>query len=538
MWNAVIPGGVRFMDVEQLVAEAQTGNVGAFTELVRRFQAMAFGYAYANLGDFHAAEDAVQRAFLVAWRNLSTLQHRERFGGWLRAIVRFECAHTLRKNTVSQVSIDVAGNIPSTFPGPSEVLEAREARDSILTLIHALPQPEREVTVLFYIEDHSQRDVAAFLGLPVTTVNNRLRSARNRLKQERLSLMAKDALQTDGLPDDFAERIGEIVQADGPIVDARFPADQRPAILNAITIANGANGGALTGPVTQYLDNHVVRGILPNTANSGKPRIRPGSTVTDTGRPVGSPLGHGSIARLITSLRRDEHTSAPLETGIKVIDVCCPLPAGGLVGLVGDMQSGKMVLVEELIHRLASAKAPVTMLVFVETAREVAVVQQVDYRISAAVEVIYLPVSDPSPEALGELTAGLDAVIAITKERAENGLYPAIDPRQSTSRLLDPALAGPQHVEVVREVHLLLDAAASAGRAGEQPAARHRARLIQRFLTQRFFVAEAFTNRPGSSVSREDAVAGLRALLDGTLDDLTEETLYMTGTLEEALMER
>jgi len=165
------------MNVEQLVMEAQAGDVDAFTELVRRYQAMAFGYAYANLGDFHAAEDAAQGAFLAAWRNISNLQHRERFGGWLRTIVRFECAHALRKQHVAQVSIDVAGTIPSTSPGPSEVLEAMEARDRILAAIHALPQPERDVTVLFYIEDHTQRDVAAFLNLPVTTVNNRLRSA-------------------------------------------------------------------------------------------------------------------------------------------------------------------------------------------------------------------------------------------------------------------------------------------------------------------------------------------------------------------------
>jgi RNA polymerase sigma factor (sigma-70 family) len=525
------------MNVEQLVMEAQAGDVDAFTELVRRYQAMAFGYAYANLGDFHAAEDATQGAFLAAWRNISNLHHRERFGGWLRAIVRFECTHALRKRHVPQVSIDVAGDIASVSPGPAELLEAQEARARILAAIHALPQPERDVTVLFYIEDHSQRDVAAFLNLPVTTVNNRLRSARKHLKQERLSLMARDALQHHGLPEDFAERIGEIVRADGPIIDARFAADQRPAILNAITTRDDTNGVELTGPVTQHLDDNVVRGILRNAATGKQPGLRPGMRVTDTAAPVNTPLDHDPIAQLIASLRRAERTSDVLETGIKAIDVCCPLPIGGLIGLVGDMQSGKMVLVEELIHRLADAKTPLSMLVFVETAREVAAVQQVEYRMSAAVEVIYLPVTDPSPEALGELTAPLDAVIAITRKQAEEGLYPAIDPRQSRSRLLDPAVVGQQHVDVVRGIHQVLDEAAGAERATGQSKAVRRARLIQRFLTQPFFVAEAFTNRPGSSVSREDAVAGFKALLDGVHDDLAEDTLYMTGTLEEALAE-
>jgi RNA polymerase sigma factor (sigma-70 family) len=526
------------MNVEQLVTEAQAGSVDAFTELVRRYQAMAFGYAYASLGDFHAAEDATQGAFLTAWRNISNLHHRERFGGWLRTIVRFECAHTLRRRHVAQVPIDVAGDIPSVSPGPAELLEQREAHDRILAAINALPQPERDVTVLFYIEDHSQRDVAAFLNLPVTTVNNRLRSARKRLKEERLSLMAKDAFQHHGLPHDFAERIGEIVRADGPIIDARFAADRRPAILNAITIRDDTNGVELTGPVTQHVDDHVVRGILPNLAHGGEPAVRPGMKVTDTAAPVSTPLDHDSITRLIASLRRADRTSDVLETGIKAIDVCCPLPIDGLVGLVGDMQSGKMVLVEELIHRLSEGNTPLTILVFVETAREVPVVQQVEYRTSAAVEVVYLPVTDASLEALAELIAPLDAVIAITRKQAEEGLYPAIDPRRSTSRLLDPAVIGQRHVDVVRGIYLLLDEVASVDPARGKPAARHRARLIQRFLTQPFFVAEAFTDRPGSSVSREDAIAGFRALLDGVHDDLPEDSLSMTGTLAEALRER
>lgn len=525
------------MDVEQFVMEAQAGDVEAFTELVRRYQAMAFGYAYANLGDFHAAEDVTQGAFLAAWRSISNLHQPDRFGGWLRGIVRFECTHTLRKRYVSQVPIDGAGDIASTSPGPDVLLEEREGRDRILEAILALSQPERDVTVLFYIEDHSQRDIASFLNLPVTTVNNRLRSARKHLKQERLSFMAKDALQRHGLPEDFANRVGEIVRANGPIIDARFATDRRPAILNAITIRDDTNGVELTGPVTQHLDDDLVRGILLNAATGKPAELRPGMHVTDTTVPVSTPLDHDSVGQLIGSLRRIERLPAVLETGVKGIDVCCPLPIGGLIGLVGDMQSGKTVLVEELIHRLATGKIPLTMLVFVETSMEVAVVQQIEYRTSAAVEVIYLPVTDASPEALGELTAPLDAVIAITREQAEQGLYPAIDPRQSRSRLLDPVMVGQRSVDVVSGIQEVLEEVAAADDATAQTVLR-RARLIQRFLTQPFFVAEAFTNRPGRSVPREDAVAGCEALLAGAHDDLAEDALYMTGTLDEALANR
>lgn len=526
------------MDVEQLVKEAQAGGVDAFTELVRRYQAMAFGYAFASLGDFHAAEDVTQTAFLAAWRNISNLHHADRFGGWLRGIVRFECSRHRRRRDHRHVPIDDAGAIVSPSPGPADLVEEHEERDHILEAILALPQPERDVTVLFYIEDHSQRDVAGFLNLPLTTVNNRLRSARNHLKEERMSLMAKDALQQHGLPDDFAERIGEIVRADGPIVEARFAKDRRPAVLNMVTVRDETTGVQLAGPVTQYLDDTLVRGILRDTATGQNPELRPGMQVTDAAAPVRMALDHGSIGQLIASLRGDERSPAVLDTGIKAIDVCCPLPAGGLVGLAGDQHAGKLVLVEELIHRLAGGTTPLSLLVFVETSSEVAVIRQVEYRTSEAVEVIYLPVTDASPQALDDLTASLDAVIAITRERAEQGLYPAIDPRQSSSRLLDPTVVGQRHIDVLQGIHQVLDTAATADPASGQGQALRRARLVQRFLTQPFFIAEAFTNRSGSSVPRNDAVAGCQALLDGMHDDLSEDALYMTGTLEDALANR
>lgn len=78
-------------EVSKLVARAKEGDADAFTALVQRYQSMAFGYAYANLGDFDLAEDAAQQAFIVAYHNLANLRHPERFGGWLRGIVRYEC---------------------------------------------------------------------------------------------------------------------------------------------------------------------------------------------------------------------------------------------------------------------------------------------------------------------------------------------------------------------------------------------------------------------------------------------------------------
>src|SRR5688500_4236628 len=170
------------MDLTELIAASKAGDAEAFTELVRRYQAMVFGSAYAALGDFHLAEDAAQQAFVTAYRGLDRLEQPERFAGWLRGIVRFECAHLRRRRRVLQVPIEAAAQLVSSTPGPVQPAEEREAVERLLAAINALPPAEREATVLFYLQERSQREVAAFLGVPVSTVNNRLRTARKRLK--------------------------------------------------------------------------------------------------------------------------------------------------------------------------------------------------------------------------------------------------------------------------------------------------------------------------------------------------------------------
>jgi DNA-directed RNA polymerase specialized sigma24 family protein len=96
------------MDEIELVDRARAGDVDAFTVLVQRYQAMAFGYALANLGDPHLAEDAAQQAFITAHRSLPNFQQPERFAAWLRGIVRFECSHLRRGHSVGIVPIDLA----------------------------------------------------------------------------------------------------------------------------------------------------------------------------------------------------------------------------------------------------------------------------------------------------------------------------------------------------------------------------------------------------------------------------------------------
>ncbi|MDQ3656605.1 MAG: sigma-70 family RNA polymerase sigma factor [Chloroflexota bacterium] len=516
------------MEIRRLVALAKAGDVDAFTVLVQRYQAMVFGYAYATTGDFDLAEDASQQAFITAWRNLAHLTHPERFGGWLRGIVRFECLHLLRARHAVHLPIDDVPGIVSTSPGPVELTEANESLDRALAAIAALPEAERVSAILFYIHDHTQREVAEFLNLPVSTVNNRLRNARKHLREGGFVPMAKDALQAHTLPKDFAARIGEVVRSHGLIIDARFGATQRPPILNEVTVTDHDSGLALTALVAQYLDDDLVRCFAMSDPVPNSISLRPGLTIRDMATPISVPMDAAALIDVVGRMRGADPRNDLLETGIKAIDVFCPLPAGGVIGLVGDMQTGKMVLVEELIHRLDNLSRPLSILVFVEAPMEVKVVQQLDYCTSGSVKAIYLPVADASPEALAPILDRLDAVITLSRRLGEQRFYPAIDPLRSTSRLLNTDIVGHEHVDVAASARDLLNQAASPDGA---EAARAQAAKLQRYLTQPFFVAEAFTNRPGVAVPRDVAIADVRVLLDDHQAGISDDKLYMIGAL-------
>ena len=161
----------------------------AFDEIVRRFQDLAFGCAYAVLGDFQMAEDAAQEAFLVAWRNLGQLRTPHAFPGWLKRIVLTQCNRLTRNKQLDIVSLETALHVPSFAPAPHAALEEAEHRERVLLAIHSLPPNERMIITLFYINDHSQNDIAAFLELPLTTVKKRLFCARKQLREKMLDIV-------------------------------------------------------------------------------------------------------------------------------------------------------------------------------------------------------------------------------------------------------------------------------------------------------------------------------------------------------------
>jgi RNA polymerase sigma factor (sigma-70 family) len=199
-----------------LVTQATAGGLAAYGEIVRRFQDMAYGYAYAILGDFHLAEDAAQEAFVEAYGQLAQLRTPEAFPGWFRKIVFKHCDRITRRKRVPTTSLNDALASQTTHAGPSQMAQEREMRDSVLEAIQALPEHQRTVTSLFYINGYAQGEIAEFLDVPVTTVKKRLHDSRKRLK-ERMIHMVADEMKSHPLPEQFPERIRLLLELPRPL---------------------------------------------------------------------------------------------------------------------------------------------------------------------------------------------------------------------------------------------------------------------------------------------------------------------------------
>jgi RNA polymerase sigma-70 factor (ECF subfamily) len=198
------------LDTRALVESARLGSLPAFSELVRRHQGMAVAYALALLRDRDLANDAAQEAFVAAYLGLAQLQEPRAFPGWLRAIVRTHCGRIARRRPLGDVPLDEATGLLDQTAAPDERLERQETRAHLLAALAGLPRPHREVLTLFYVEAHSQREIAGALGLPVTTVNARLHAARVALR-DRILGMVRAALESGALPEDFPERIARSI---------------------------------------------------------------------------------------------------------------------------------------------------------------------------------------------------------------------------------------------------------------------------------------------------------------------------------------
>jgi RNA polymerase sigma factor (sigma-70 family) len=164
----------------------------AFCELVSMFQDMAYACGYAVLGDSYLAEDAAQEAFISAWQKLSQLRQPEAFPGWFRRIVLTECNRLTRGQRLRTVALDAELDLRAPQLDPQSAIEKDEVTRATFAAIKKLSLNERMVVLLFYVNEHSQSDISAFLNVPQTTIAKRLYSARARLR-----LMMTEAFKKD-----------------------------------------------------------------------------------------------------------------------------------------------------------------------------------------------------------------------------------------------------------------------------------------------------------------------------------------------------
>ena len=465
-------------------------------------------------------------------------------------------------------------------------------------------------------------------------------------------------------PDFEYKGAGTIIQIIGPVVDVQFESEQLPSIYNALRIFDESANNVkidIIAEVEQHLGENRVRAVSMQPTEG----LMRGMKTYDTGQPIMVPVGRGTLGRIMNVLGQpvDQmgpvqaathypiHRHAPtvdqqntnlemLETGIKVVDLLEPYLKGGKIGLFGGAGVGKTVIIQELIHNIAtkhggfsvfagvgertregndlwlemkeSGVIDKTALIygqmteppgarlrvgltgltvaeyfrdeegqdvllfidnifrFTQAGSEVSALlgrmpSAVGYQPTLATEMgelqeritstkkgsitsvqaIYVPADDYTDPAPATAFAHLDATTNLSRQIVELGIYPAVDPLASTSRILDPRVVGEEHYAVARAVQSVLqkykdlqDIIAILGideLSEEDKLVVARARKIQKFLSQPFFVAEQFTGTPGRYVKVQDTIRGFQEIVAGKHDEIPEQAFWMKGIIEEAL---
>ncbi|HTV25219.1 MAG TPA: sigma-70 family RNA polymerase sigma factor [Polyangiaceae bacterium] len=542
-------------------------DAACFAELVREHYTPALRHAARLVRDAAEAEDCVQEAFVEIFQHLGSLRDRKAAPAWVRSIVRHRCLRRMRRRELALLS--PSSELDERERPPHERDDERPERRALARLLVAsLPAHEREIVVLFYVKECSQREIASFLGLPLSTVNNRLHDARERMKKWETSAMETTRIEAVAR-DDRALRIGTVVGVDGPLIEARFEPDAPVSLFDAVAIVDGEGRCVERMKVAHYAgDGRVVclstssddaaLGLGTSVLNTGKV----GLELTRFGGVRGvSPENLQAVAATLGG--GEERAFRP--TGIKAVDLLCPLPSRGVVAQAATGGVGRLVLLDEIAHRLARAPVALRWLCLVDGSEPDA------YRGWDETSLwgkngglgFYWALSrqGTDPE-LGALDA-CDAAIYMTPLLAVPSWYPAIDPEHSRSRLLTPAIVGEEHCALaarVREelvflkrasadpvlLELLATRALAAARrralanaakptlgSGADALRLGRARKLQLFLTQPFGVASEVTGWAGVDVPIRETLAGCRAILDGAVDALPEGAFAYAGDLEE-----
>ncbi len=245
-------------DFKLLVLRAQMGDQDAYGELVRRFQDMAYGYAYARLGNFQLAEDVAQEAFIEAYQCLPNLREPYAFPAWLKRIVFKHCDRLTRGKRVPTVPLELADRAKAQNLGPAKAAERRELRKQVLEAIASLSEEQRTVTTLYYINGYSQKEIAAFLEVPTTTVKSRLYTSRQRLK-ERMFTMVQEELRSGALPESFTQETLALAVAKAEALNEARKFSEAEELLRDILDKSPDHSGAL-----KELNRTVMWGYVYN----------------------------------------------------------------------------------------------------------------------------------------------------------------------------------------------------------------------------------------------------------------------------------
>lgn len=451
---------------------------------------------------------------------------------------------------------------------------------------------------------------------------------------------------------------GEIVRITGPVLDVQYAESTLPSIHTVLYV--DLDGRRVWMEVSAQLPDDVVRCIALDATEG----LSCGMIAHNTGKPIMAPVGKEVLGRVFDVMGRNvdgkpevqckdywsiyqpappfdvqNPVSEQFVTGLKVIDLLAPYAKGGKIGLLGGAGVGKTVLINELIHNIATessgysvftgvgersregydlikemtesgvidqtalvfgqmneppgsrmrvaltgltmaeylrdqSKQNILLFIdniyrFVQAGSEVSALlgripSAVGYQPTLAnelgelqeritstkdgaitsVQAIYVPADDLTDPAPATTFSHLDATTVLSREVVALGIYPAVDPLESSSRILEPRIVGEEHYEVASQVlHILQrykelqDIISILGMeelAPEDKVIVLRARRIQRFLSQPMFVAEIFTGQPGKFVPLKNTIESFKEIIEGKADDLPEQAFFMVGDLEDA----
>ncbi|HLJ57632.1 MAG TPA: hypothetical protein VKT77_21535 [Chthonomonadaceae bacterium] len=337
---------------------------------------------------------------------------------------------------------------------------------------------------------------------------------------------------------------GRVVRADWPLLDVQFDASRVPPAYTALSIADPVWNERTVATVAQQLPGGVARCLL----RERPARSLVGLDASDTGGPDARAPWAAAVAEAIAQTGRELYAGAAiLETGLKAIDLLCPVPMGGRAALSAPWGAGALVLIPELIRSLETRQGALRLIAMLELGEDVSrwreSMQELPMRYGD-LQTVYLPAGSLADPAVRAQVEALDSIIVLARGPAKQGLYPPVDPAASESKLLREGRADRDHAEIAAAVRDVLTRyraaypALEAAVADALPAAERgwvaRARRLERFLTQPFHVAEPYTGIAGKTVPLSETIRGCRAILVGDYDDLPEQALYMIGGIDEA----